>query len=59
MRTDEAALRLTEVFRRKHPALATEPTECACVRRFCDFLKGLPLLMPSEHKHERFLTVLA
>ena len=59
MNTDEAVRRLTEVVRRKHLALATERTYCAWLRRYCDFLKGLPLHLPSEHKLERFLTVLA
>ena len=59
MNTDEAVKRLTEVVRRKHLALATERTYCAWLRRYCDFLKGLPLHLPSEHKLERFLTVLA
>jgi hypothetical protein len=50
--------RLTEVARRKHRALATKRTYCAWLRRYCDFLKGLPLHLPSEHKLEQFLTVL-
>jgi site-specific recombinase XerD len=57
MNTDEAVQRLTEVVRRKHLALATERTYCAWLRRYCDFLKGLPLHLPSEHKLERSLTV--
>ncbi len=59
MNTDEAVRRVTEVIRRKHLALATERTYCAWLRRYCDFLKGLPLHLPSEHKLERFLTALA
>jgi hypothetical protein len=59
MNRDEAVRRLTEVVRRQHLALATERTYCAWLRRYCDFLKGLPLHLPSEHKLERFLTVLA
>jgi hypothetical protein len=59
MNTDEAVRRLTEVVRRQHLALATERTYCAWLRRYCDFLKGLPLHLPSEHKLERYLTVLA
>ena len=59
MNADEAVRRLTEVVRRKHLALATERTYCAWLRRYCDFLKGLPLQLPSEHKLERFLTALA
>ncbi len=39
--------------------LAGERTYCAWLRRYCDFLKGLPLHLPSQHKLERFLTVLA
>ena len=58
MKTDEAVRRLSEVVRRKHLALSTERTYCAWLSRYCDFLKGLPLHLPSEHKLERFLTVL-
>jgi site-specific recombinase XerD len=59
MNMNEAVRRLTEVVRRQHLALATERTYCAWLRRYCDFLKGLPLHLPSEHKLERFLTALA
>jgi hypothetical protein len=59
MNTGEAVRQLAEVVRRKHPALATERTCCAWLTRYCDFLKGLPLHLPSQHKLERFLTVLA
>jgi len=59
MNADEAVRRITEVIRRKHLVLATERTYCAWLRRYCDFLKGLPLHLPSEHKLERFLTALA
>jgi site-specific recombinase XerD len=59
MKTAEAVRRLEEVVRRKHLALATERTYGAWLRRYCDFLKGLPLHLPSEQKLERFLTVLA
>ena len=59
MNTNEAVRRLTEVVRRQHLALATERTYCAWLRRYCDFLKGLPLHLPSEHKLEQFLTALA
>jgi hypothetical protein len=59
MNTDEAVRRLEEIVRRKHLALATERTYGAWLRRNCDFLKWLPLHLPSEHKLERFLTVLA
>jgi hypothetical protein len=59
MNTNEAVRRLTEVVRRQHLALATERTYCAWLRRYCDFLKRLPLQLPSEHKLERFLTALA
>jgi hypothetical protein len=58
--TNEAAVRRpTEVVRRKHLTLATERTYCAWLRRYCDFRKGLPLHLPSKHKVEQFLTVLA
>ncbi|MGA2544206.1 MAG: phage integrase N-terminal SAM-like domain-containing protein [Verrucomicrobiota bacterium] len=59
MNTNEAVRRLTETIRRQHLALATERTYCAWLRRYCDFLKGLPLHLPIEHKLERFLAVLA
>jgi len=48
--------RLTEVVRRKYLAIEKERTYCAWLRRYCDFFKGLPLHLPSEHKLERFLT---
>jgi len=57
MNTNEAVRRPTEVG--KHLAHATGRTCRAWLRRCCDFLKGLPLRMPSEHKLERFLTALA
>ena len=59
MNADEAVQPITEVIPRKHLALATERTYCAWLRRYCDLLKGLPLHLPSEHKLERFLSVLA
>ena len=59
MNTDEAVRRPTEVVRRKHLELATGRNYGAWLRRYCDFLKALPLHLPSEHKWERFLTVLA
>jgi hypothetical protein len=55
MNMNEAVRRLTEVIRRQHLALATERAYCAWLRRYCDFLKGLPLHLPNEHKLERFL----
>jgi len=58
MNTDEPVQQLAEVIRRKHLALATEQAYCAWLRRYCNFLNGLPLHLPSEHKLERFLTVL-
>jgi uncharacterized membrane protein YidH (DUF202 family) len=59
MNRDEALRRFTEVLRRNHLTLATERTLCAWLRRYCDFLKWMPLHLPSEHKLERFLTVMA
>src|SRR5712692_5485166 len=56
MNPDEAVRRLAEVLRRKHLALATERTYCAWLRRYCDYLKGLPSHLSSEQKLERFLT---
>ncbi|MGA2541007.1 MAG: phage integrase N-terminal SAM-like domain-containing protein [Verrucomicrobiota bacterium] len=59
MNTADAVRRLTEVVQHHHLAVATEQTYCAWLRRYCDFLKGLPLHLPSEQKLERFLTALA
>ena len=59
MNTDEVVRRFTEVIRRKHLALAAERNCCAWLRRYFDFLKRLPLHLPSEHKLERLLSVLA
>ncbi len=59
MNTDEAVRRLAEVLWRKHLALATERSYCAWLRRYCDYLKGLPFHLSSEQKLERFLTHLA
>jgi hypothetical protein len=56
MNTDEAVRRLEEIVRRKHLAVATERTSCAWLRRYCDFLKGLPLHLPGEQKFQQFLT---
>jgi hypothetical protein len=50
--------RLAEVVRRKHLALATESNCCAWLRRYCGFVGGLPVHLPSEHELERLLTVL-
>ncbi len=55
MNADEAVGRLTEVVRRKHLALTTGRTYCAWLRRYCDFFKGPPPHLPSEHKLERFV----
>ena len=46
--------RLTEII-----ALATEHSCCAWLRRYCDYIKGLPSHLSSEQKLERFLTALA
>ena len=59
MNTNEAVRPLTEVIRNKHLALTTERNYYARLRRCSDFLKGLPLHLPSEHKLERLLAVLA
>ena len=56
MNTEKAVARLTEIIRRKHLALATEHSYCAWLRRYCDYLKGLPSHLSSEQKLERFLT---
>ena len=55
MNTVEAVRRLAEVVRRQHLALATERCYGAWLRRYCDFLKGLPLHLTSGHKLERFV----
>jgi len=55
LNTNEAVQRLTEVVQRKHLALALERTCCVWLRRYCDFLKGLPVHLPSEHMLERFV----
>jgi hypothetical protein len=52
MNTHRAVVRLTQVIRRKHLALATEHS-------YCTHDKTLPANLPSEHKIERFLTDLA
>jgi hypothetical protein len=48
MNTDEAVRRITEALPRKHPALATERTYCAWLRRYCDCFKGLPSHLPGR-----------
>jgi Phage integrase, N-terminal SAM-like domain len=58
MNTDEGVPRLAEVIRRKQLAITTERTYSAWLRRYCDFLNGLPLHLRSEHELERFLTAL-
>ncbi len=47
------------MVRRKHPALATERSYCAWLRRYCDSLKVLPAHLSSEQKLERLLNALA
>ncbi|MGA2543693.1 MAG: hypothetical protein ABSG78_19265 [Verrucomicrobiota bacterium] len=59
MNASQAVQRRAEVVRRKHLALAKGSNYCAWFRRYCGFAEGLPLPLPSEHKLERFLTVLA
>ena len=59
MKTEQALQRMTDVIRRKHFALSTEQSYCAWLKRYCDYVKKLPALMPSEQKLERFLTELA
>jgi integron integrase len=59
MNAEKAVVRLTEVIRRKHLALATERSYCAWLRRYCDYLKGLPAHLSSEQKLEQFLNTLA
>jgi hypothetical protein len=56
MKTDEAVRRLTEVIMHKHLSLATGRSYCAWLRRYCDYIKGLPSHLSSEQKLERFLT---
>ena len=59
MKTEQALQRMSDVIRRKHFALSTEQSYCAWLKRYCDYVKKLPALMPSEQKLERFLTELA
>jgi hypothetical protein len=59
MNRGDALRRLAEGIRRKHPALATATGHFAWLRRYCDYLKGLPSHLPSEQKLDRFLTDLA
>ena len=59
MNTEQAVERMTDAIRRKHFALNTEHSYCAWLKRYCDYVKKLPALMPSEQKLERFLTELA
>ncbi len=58
MHRGEAARRLKEVIRHIPLALAMKRTCCPWPRRYSDCLKGLPLHLPSQHKLDRFLTVL-
>ena len=51
--------RTAGVIRRRHLVLNTEQSYCAWLRRYCDYLKGLPSHLSSEQKLERFLTALA
>ncbi len=58
MNADEAVRRLAEVIMRKHLSPATERNYRARLRRFRDYLNGIPFHLPSEQKLEQFLTAL-
>ena len=59
MRGTEAVRRMREVIRRQHMALSTEETYVHWSRRYVGALQGIPPILPSEQKLERFLTQLA
>ena len=59
MNTEQAVQKLTEVIRRKHFALSTEHSYCAWLKRYCNYVRKLPVELSSEQKLERFLTALA
>jgi hypothetical protein len=54
MNVEKAVVRLTEVIRRKHLAIATERSRRAWHRRYCDFLKGIASHLPNEQTPECF-----
>ena len=51
--------RTRDVIRRQHKALATEYCYLGWLRRYFNYVFGLPREMPSEKKFEAFLTMLA
>ncbi len=59
MNTAEAVLRLRDVIRRQHKALATEQTYVLWLRQYMTALFLMPPGLSSEQKLERFLTQLA
>jgi len=59
MNPTRAILRLREVIRRQHKALATEQSYVHWLQHYIAALQGMPASLPSEQKLERFLTQLA
>ena len=59
MNSAAAILRLREVIRRQHEALATEETYVHWLRHYIAMLPSMPPILTSEQKLERFLTYLA
>ena len=59
MKKSQAILRLRQVIRRQHKALATEDSYVFWVRRYISSLLSVPPDLPSERKLEIFLTGLA
>ncbi len=54
-----ATLRLRQVIRRRHQALATEESYVFWLRRYISAVERMPSPLPSSEKLERFLTDLA
>jgi integron integrase len=59
MNATAAILRLREVIRRQHKALATEESYVHWLRHYMAALEEMPASLPGEQKLERFLTRLA
>jgi len=59
MTTADAIMRLRNVLRRQHKALATEDAYVHWLRRYMAAIRQMPNALPSEKKLERFITELA